>query len=448
MSQKFKLICRTCGHEINSFDEWFANNQKCPVCGDNKVYVKYNTPPEKLLDIIKQNPHPKSMWVYFDFLPLNDPANIVSEGEGVSPMERWYFLEKFAKDKYNIDIQVIVNRNDLSPATHTFKDKGASLAASVLKEHGIKEYVVASTGNTATAFAYYLAKANISLTVFMPEDSLDENAAHIGALGQKVCIVKGDYAKAKAVAKQYAKKYNILSSGGNLDPLRLEAKKTQAFEMIRQLGRIPDVYIQAISGGTSPFALEKAFIDFENTNILGKLPRLLLCQGNHCAPQAEAWENAKKQGFPPGWENNYPTYENPKAIVPTLATGKPVLYPLMARLVKKSGGEIFPVMEELATDIARLVAYEKILRIGPASAIGLLGFFEALHRGYIHNGEMVYINMGEGYERAYTFLRDVAYTMQYILGADECARFDRQIYHDKVWETFYNYEKYSTLNNS
>ncbi len=444
MGQKFHFVCRSCGYEIDGFEEWFAHGQKCPKCGDNKIYTVYHTDKQKLKKLVKPNQKPTSIWHYFDFLPLNNKENIITEGEGVSPMERWEFFEKFAREKYGLNIQVIVNRNDLSPATHTFKDKGASLAASVLKEHGIKEYVVASTGNTATAFAYYLAKANISLTVFIPEDALDENAAHIGALGQKVCIVKGDYARAKQVAKEYAKKYGILISGGNLDPLRLEAKKTQAFEMLRQLGRIPDVYIQAISGGTSPFALEKAFLDFEDTNILGKMPRLLLCQGNHCAPQAEAWEKAKERGFPEGWEYDYPIYQNPKAIVPTLATGNPVLYPFMARLVKKTGGEIFPVMEEIATDIARLVAYEKTLRIGPASAVALLGFFEALHRGYIKDGEMVYINMGEGYERAYTFLRDVAYTMQYILGADECQRFDRSTYHDKVWEIFYNYEKYST----
>ncbi len=443
MGKKFHFVCRSCGHEIDGFKEWFANGQKCPKCGDNKIYTVYHTDKNKLNELINSDEEPSSLWHYFDFLPLEHKENIVTQGEGATPIERWDIFEDYAKRKYGLNLQVYVSRNDLSPGTHTFKDKGAALAASVLKEHGIKEYVVASTGNTATAFAYYLAKAGVSLTVFMPEDALDENAAHIGALGQKVCIVRGDYGKAKRVAKEYAQKHGILISGGNLDPLRLEAKKTQAFEIKRQLGRMPDVYIQAISGGTSPFAMEKAFHDFED--ILGKMPRMLLCQGDKCAPQAEAWEKAKAAGFPEGWENDYPVYENPKAIVPTLATGNPVLYPFMARLVKRSGGEIFSVREEIAVDIARLVAYEKVIRIGPASAVGLLGFFEALHRGYIHDGETVYINMGEGYERAYSFLRDVAYTMQYILGSDECPRHDRSSYKTKIWEVFDNYEKYSTL---
>ncbi|MEA2041452.1 MAG: pyridoxal-phosphate dependent enzyme [Bacteroidota bacterium] len=436
MSNKFHFECRDCGEKIDGFKTWFDNNQKCPKCGGNKISTVYSTDKSKIKKLMGKDQKPESLWHYFDFLPLENKENIVTEGEGVIPIERWDFLEDYAKRKYGLNLEVLINRNDKSFATGTFKDKGAALAASVLKEHGIKEYVVASTGNTASAFAHYLAKAGISCSIFVPENALLENEAHIGTYGQKLFRVKGDYAHAKKVAADYAKKNNILMTGGNLDPLRLEAKKTQVFEMMRVLGKVPDVYIQALSGGTGPFAVEKAFKDFEETGLFGAMPRFLLSQGDMCSPMADAWAEAKKKDFYEGYEKDYPIYENPEVLIPTIATGDPGMYPFMAPLVKSTGGEIFPVSEKMAVDVARLVAFERVVKIGPASTAGLLGFFEGLKHGYINDGETVFINMGESANRAIDFLKEVAYTTEIIESADDCERFDREKYREKVWAPF------------
>ena len=439
MNKKFHFKCHTCGHKINGFKEWFSYNQKCPKCGDSKINTIYSTPKEKIKELISKDAKPESLWHYFDFLPLNNKENIITEGEGIAPIEHWDFFEDFAKRKYNLNLEVFVNRNDKSFATGTFKDKGGAVAASVLKEVGIKEYVVVSTGNTASAFAHYLAKAGVSCSVFVPEDSLPESEAHIGTYGQKLFRVKGDYAYAKKVAAEYAKKYNLLITGGNLDPLRLEAKKTQVFEMMRVMGKTPDVYIQALSGGTGPFSVEKAYDDFEELNLFGKLPRFLLSQGDRCAPMAAAWKKAKENNFAEGWEKDYPIYENPKTLIPTIATGNPGMYPLMGPLVKKSGGEIFPVKEELAVPLARLIGFERVIKIGPASAAGVLGFFEALKRGLINDGETVFINMGESANRAVNFLHEVAYTTEKIETSADAKRFNRDDYKSFVWQPFEKY---------
>lgn len=439
MQQKFHFECRHCGTMINSFNEWFKNNQACPSCGKSNIYTIYSTDKEKIKALINQDAKPESLWHYFDFLPLNNKENIITEGEGVLPIERWEFLEDYARRKYKLDLKIFIGRNDKSFATGTFKDKGGALAASVLKEEGIKEYVVASTGNTATAFAHYLSRAGISLSVFLPENALYDSVAHIGTYGQKVFSVKGDYAKAKQIASEYAKKYGLLITGGNLDPLRLEAKKTQVFEMLRIIGRIPDVYIQALSGGTGPFAVEKGIKDLEGTGLVDKLPRFLLSQGDRCAPQAIAWEKSKKMGFPEGYENDYPVIDNPEPLIPTIATGNPKTYPLMAPLVRRSGGEIFMIKEELAVDIARLVAYERVIKIGPASTAAIAGLFEALKLGYIRNNETIFINMGESANRAFEFMNQTAYTTSVVDSVDDCERFDRTHYKNQVWDKFENY---------
>ncbi|MDR1056854.1 MAG: pyridoxal-phosphate dependent enzyme [Prevotellaceae bacterium] len=420
---------------FNSFTEWFEANQKCPQCGKNRVEAHYFTDYSKLKELIySKNRTNLTIWHYFDFLPLSRSENIISSNEGNIGINHWEFLDEYAKKTYGIDCKVYVYRNDENYATHTFKDAGASLAASVLKECGIDKYIVASTGNVANAFAYYLAKADISLSAFIPIDALKMNGAGVSYYGQRVFRVNGDYAKAKGIAAEFAKKNNILMTGGNTDPLRIEAKRTMVFEWLSKLPEFPTAYVQALSGGTGPIAIDKAFREIEDLGLTKQLPRFLIVQPHRCAPMTEAWERAKKSGFARGWENDYPVYNNPYTSVPTLATGNPATYPIIGNLVKKSGGEITSFNEYHSTDIVRLIAYETQVRIGPASAIALGGFFDSLKKGHFRNGDVVLVNIGEGIDRAPEFFEQLIYTERNIDKVEDCDVFNRSQLRDELWQ--------------
>ncbi len=431
--QKFHLRCKNTGYVFNNFHEWFEANQKCPD-GSARVEIVYLNDRKKILELIDKKARPQSLWHYFDLLPLNDEKNIVSFGEGIVPMERWEFLERYALEKHGIHCSVQVMRNDKNNPTGTFKDKGATLAASVLKENNIKQYIVVSTGNTATAFAYYLAAAQISLSVFIPSDALKQMESEISMYGQKVFRVGGDYAVAKRVAKDYADKYGILMTGGNFDPLRMEAKKIMVFEWLRELEVMPTVYIQALSGGTGPFAIEKAYQDIEGLGLADKMPRFILVQPSGCAPMAAAWAQAKANEFPLGFENQYPVYDNPVTIVPTLATGDPKTYPAMSRLVQKTEGEIIQFDESKLFDIARWVGYETLVRIGPASAVAIGGFINALKQQLIKQGDSVMLNIGEGVSRAADFMEQAIYTTKNVSTINDCEPFERESLRTQLWD--------------
>jgi threonine synthase len=425
-NKKFTLKCTKCGYEIADFQTWFELNQVCPKCGAKHVEAIYPFKFDGLSDLMDTpNNLADSIWLYNDFLPLNKDENIISFKEGAIPLERWTFLEDFAREQYGINIETQVYRNDLNGGTGTFKDTAASLAASVLKEAGVKNYVVASTGNTATAFGKYLAMAGINAYIFMPIDALKASEAAINAYGQKVFRVQGDYAKAKELAAQFAEKHGYLMTGGNVDPLRVEAKKTMVYEWYRQLGKLPDVYVQALSGGTGPIAIEKALKDAEGTQFAGKMPRQILVQPDKCPPMAMAWDDAVKNNFADGWDTNYPVIENPPTVVPTLATGKPGTYPIISRLVKKSNGSIIQMEEAKIYDISRWVAFEQKVAMGPASAVCLGGFLNALKLGLIKDGETVLINTGEGVARAPEFMEELIYTTTEVHTLDDCVLHDR-----------------------
>jgi threonine synthase len=225
-------------------------------------------------------------------------------------------------------------------------------------------------------------------------------------------------------------------SGGNIDPARVEAKKTQVFEWLRLLGYIPDVYIQALAGGTGPIAIHKGLDDIRHLKLFEREPRYLLIQASGCNPMTQAWEQSKREDFPDGWQKRFPILEHPKTRIPTLANGNPQTYPILSNLVKDTGGEFLTFDEELDVAVTRLVAYETSVRIGPAASIAVGGFFEALKTGTLRSGEKVMINIGEGIQRAPELLASMNYTTESVCSLEECKPFSRNDYRKTLYAPF------------
>ncbi len=402
MNNKYKLVCTQCGKVIEDFATWFDMNQQCE-CGCKRADIIYSADYHIINELTKPEHHPDNFYHYFDFLPLMKRENIVSFGEGAIPIEEWDCLEKYAQGQYGITCKVMVYRNDLNGGTNTFKDIAASLAASIFKENGIREFCVASTGNTATAYSRYLAKAGIKFTVFVPNDVCPDTVAAIRSYGQEVVISEGNYGAAKKEANDFHERNHVLISAGNIDPIRVEAKKTMVFEYLRQLGAMPDVYIQAVAGGTGPIALDKGVRDMQATFPDTKLPRMLLVQQDTCDPMVQGWEKAVANGFPEGYEKDYPVIANPQTMVSILTTGNPGMFPIVAPIVRKSGGTFLRVREDELVSYGKYVKANRGIYLGPASIVCLAGFYEALKQGQIRNGETVLLNTGEGAARAQFF---------------------------------------------
>jgi len=402
---KYYLKCVNCGHITKDFPAWFQANQECPQCQSKHSEVWYHSNYDQLKELFLKKP--ESFWHYFDFLPLQDKNNVISCKEGAIPVEKWDFLSDYAQKEFGIHCDVLVYRNDLNGGTNTFKDVAASLAASLFKEHGIKQYTAASTGNTATAYSKYLALTCVKFTVFVPNCVVQDSVDEMRSYHQDVRIVDGDYAFAKKTAAAFHQQNNVLISAGNIDPIRVEAKKTMVFEFLRQLGKMPEVYIQAVSGGTGPIAIDKGVREIEHIEPKAKLPRMVLVQQDTCDPMVQGWEKAVAKNFPEGWENNYPVIDNPQTQVSILSTGNPGMFPVVAPIVKKSGGTFVRVKERDLIDLATRIYKEKNLILGPASIVCLLGFYKALEENQIKNGETVLINVGEGVKRAKWFEENI-----------------------------------------
>lgn len=398
---KYELYCKRCGHPIGGFGEWFAMGQKCG-CGSSWVEARY---PEADWDRLLEGSR-EDLYRYLDFLPLEKEEAAVSLGEGSVPIERWPHLERAAQEQ-GVRCEVWAVRNDLNGGTGTFKDIGASLAASVLKEHGVEDYCICSTGNAALAFATYLAQAGIRLTEFAPSYMEPELTEAIRRMGQQVRLSAGGYGQAKAEAAAFSSQNGVLMSLGNLDPLRVESKRTLVFESLRQMGGLPTVYVQAVAGGTGPIAFEKGVRDARNLQPGLAMPRMVLAQQNECDPMVCSWERAMRTGFAPGWEEDYLALKNTRTRVHILSAADPGNYPILAPMVKESGGAFVRVEEQDLARYGRQVMQERGWLMGPASAVCYGGFVEALQKGLLHNGDRVLLNLGEGCRHADWFRKEV-----------------------------------------
>ncbi len=435
---KFILQCQTCQEKIEDFNNWFGYGQQCPQCGSKQVYVEYQQGYENLIKTIRRTETPASLWHYLDYLPLNESEHIVSFSEGIVPIDRWTFIEDYARERHNINCKIYAHRYDLNTATGTFKDMAATVVASVLKENGQKSYVGASTGNIANAYAKYLSAAGILFYAFIPCNSSDAQEAGIASFAQKVFRVAGDYSSAKQLAADFAVKHHMILAAGNFDPMRIEAKKTMVYEWLRQLDEFPTVYIQALSGGTGPLGIAKAYHELKPLEVFSAIPRQILVQSDKCAPMAMAWETAKAQNFPAGWEKNYPVIENPETAIPTLSTGNPKTYPVLAPFVKETCGEIIACDENKAVDVGRLIAAETAVLTGPAAALPIGGIFRSLQEGHIKDGDVVLVNVGENMGRSPDFLTRFVDNETPVHNLNDCKIFDRKQYIQELWERIYH----------
>ena len=210
------------------------------------------------------------------------------------------------------------------------------------------------------------------------------------------------------------------------------------FEWLRQLGKLPDVYIQAVSGGTGPIAINKGVREIQTIHPELKSPRFILIQPDKCDPMVQAWEKAEKENFPAGFEKDFPTIENPETAIPTLATGHPATYPIIAKLVKEVNGDFVRIAENKIADFARLIAFECKVMLGPASAVCIAGFFESLKKGLIKNGESVLLNIGEGVTRSPEFIDEMIYTTEIVNNVDQCKPHTMNSYREQLWKAIEN----------
>src|SRR6266850_5290806 len=240
-----------------------------------------------------------TLWRYRELLPLENDANLVSLGEGFTPLLEAKTLAR------EFGVQRLWIKDEAQNPTGSFKDRGLSLAVSRAKELGVKKVAIPSAGNAGGSLSAYAARAGIEAYVFMPKDTPAANQIEARQYGAHLTLVDGlinDCGRIIAERKAAEGWFDVSTLK---EPYRLEGKKTMGYEIAEQLTwHLPDVIIYPTGGGTGLIGMWKAFAELEELGWIGRArPRMVSVQASGCGPivkaftenksTAELWQNAE-----------------------------------------------------------------------------------------------------------------------------------------------------------
>ena len=387
MSAKWRLVCTSCGaNDLPTTRPLVA----CPNCDGTWL--------EPVFDYAQLAPHLTeriskrrySMWRFRELLPLNDDQNRITMGEGGTPLLHLKNLGLM------LGCPNLYLKDERQGPTGSFKDRQASLAISVMKEHGIREAVVASTGNVAIAYSAYATQAGIKLWAFLTSTVPSDKMREVALYGTEVVKVTATYDRTKQIAAQFAERKGLHLDRGIRSIAARESMKTLSYEIAEDLGyldlqagrsngawRAPDWYFQAVSGGMGPVGVHKGFQELKLMGLINKMPKIASVQAAGCAPMVHAWEN----------DSPIPIIVNhPRTRITTVATGAPgVAYHMLYQAAKKHGGTFLGISDEEAFRTMHIMAKMDGISMEPAAALACAGAINMVRQGTIKPHETIVI---------------------------------------------------------
>lgn len=368
---------------------------QCAICGEQQPYIPFEPAICKQCqsqwleanydyeafkrEILRGIPNrPMNMWRYQDVLPLDNPAALDLYPAGGTPL---WLSHRFAPDLGHGTVYI---KDERYGPTSSFKDRQAAVAVAAMNENGIREAVIASTGNAAVAYAAACARAGIKLWVFMTSLVPQEKLREAALFGAEVIRVSGNYDQTKQIAAQFAQRKNLLLDRGASSIPARESMKTIAYEIVENLGwRAPDWYIQAVSGGLGPLGVYQGFKEMFAMGLINKVPKLAVIQSDGCAPMVKA--------FKAGKDVAEPVIPDTRIII--LSTGDPgKAYTYLWSLTQKYGGVMESVSDLEAYNAMKALAKGEGMAVEPATAVAFAGFEKLSKNGVINKEDLVVIN--------------------------------------------------------
>ncbi len=416
------LECALCGlrHEARTLQNL------CVECG-KPLLVRYDL--EKAAETLTKESlrtRESSLWRYREVLPVEDAENIVSFGEGWTPLLK---AENLAKS-LSIKLDLYIKDEGQNP-TQSFKARGMTAAISMAKELGVTKLAVPSAGNAAGALAAYAARAGMEAYIFMPLDTPQANIIECRQTGAFVTLVDGlitDCGKIVAERKEAEGWFDVSTLK---EPYRVEGKKTMGYELAEQFASLssppvlggvagfssppglrwgadassagwsadgvvkggkwtlPDVILYPTGGGTGLIGMWKAFDEMEEMGwIDSKRPRMVSVQSETCAPIVRAFHEGKRFAD---------EFENAATVASGLRVPKAIGDFLILDAIRASGGTAISVTdEELIKAVAEIGATEGIFT-APEGAACLPALRKLITDDVVQEGESVVIfNTGAG----------------------------------------------------
>jgi threonine synthase len=293
-----------------------------------------------------------SLWRYRAMLPIEPGMEIVSLGEGMTPLVEANFAGR----------QVHFKLEYIAP-TGSFKDRGTTVLVTNLKAWGVTRAADDSSGNAGASFAAYCGQAGIAAEIFTPAYASPAKLAQIEIFGAQLNKIEGVREKATEAVEEATQKGLVYGTHA-WSPFTLEGTKTIAYELWEQLrgdGKpgAPDIYISPIGQGSLFLGAYRGFKDMLAAKSISKMPRMIGVQSTACAPIVEAL----RQGL-----DRAAAIEKQPSVAEGISLAHPIRDAEILRAIRETGGAAIAVTDEETLAARRALALIG-LYVEPTSAV-------------------------------------------------------------------------------
>ncbi|MDB5288114.1 MAG: threonine synthase [Mucilaginibacter sp.] len=376
-------------------------NLKCPECGaeydaavsntvclndacKSTLFANYDFTQYLDKSILKDRP--ANMWRYHELLPVINPKNIVTLGEGFTPIIPLENLKQAA-----IGNEVFWKDESGNP-TGSFKARGISAAVSKAKEIGIQAIATPTAGNAGGALAAYAARAGIKAIVYMPKLTPKVFKDECRLYGAELVEIDGNISDCGKLINEHAIANNWFQISTLKEPYRLEGKKTLGFEIAEQFNwQLPDVILYPTGGGTGLIGIWKAFDELEQLGwIDSKRPRMIAVQSESCNGIVTAFN---------GGHHSSEFADGGFTIANGLRVPKPYADKIILKVLRESKGAALTISDNEMSIAIKEIARNEGMLVAPEGAALWQAYKKLKASQWIQPGEQVLmINTGSGYK--------------------------------------------------
>lgn len=347
------------------------------------LWVRYD------LEAVRQTVEPvdfssraPSMWRYRELLPTSSEDEIVTLGEGLSPLVPCPALGD------HFDLSDFWIKDESQMPTGTFKSRGLSAAVTMADAHGVERLAIPTAGNAGGALAAYAARAGLDAYVFMPSDTPQVNKAEVALSGAHAFLVDGLITDCGRFVSEGKEAMGWLDVSTLKEPYRLEGKKTMGLELFDQFDSLPDVILYPTGGGTGLIGMWKAFTELVELGWMEPedCPRMVAAQSDGCCPIVEAFNNGRRFAD---------RFEDAETIASGLRVPEAVGDFMILDALRESEGRAVAVDESRIREWMHIAMSTTGVSVGPEAAVCVGAAEKLSNEGWIaHDDRVVLFNCG------------------------------------------------------
>ncbi|MEE8261520.1 MAG: threonine synthase [Gammaproteobacteria bacterium] len=325
---------------------------------------------------------------YRNRLPIDDDANIVSLGEGNTPLLQLRNIPR----RLGGGADIYVKYEGLNP-TGSFKDRGMTVAVTQAVGEGSRAIICASTGNTSASAAAYAARGGLTAFVVIPDGKIAQGKlAQAMMEGAVVIQIKGNFDDGMRLVKEVAEEISV-TIVNSINPYRLQGQKTAAFEIVDDLGRSPDYHCLPVGNAGNITAHWIGYCEYSSGKKDHLTDACTFC-GSQCKYASDAVVDSRPvmvgyqaAGAAPFIRGH--RVDDPETVATAIRIGHPQSWEQAWKVKEESGGWFDECTDEEILAAQKLLAEEEGIFCEPASAASLAGAMRDIRDGKIKESSTV-----------------------------------------------------------